>query len=540
MADLVLGDIDNEMNKYSRLIVTSFFLLLISLGIIVAPDYGVSWDEAVNRTNGMISLNHVLNKVGLKKHSKDEVLNKFDTPLATYADRDYGVAFELPLAAIERVLSLKDERQQYIFRHIATYLAFLIGVFAMYLLAKRRFSSWKWGLLAAVFMMLSPRFFAEGFYNSKDIVFMSFFALAMNTMLVFIEKPAISNGMIHALVTAIAIDIRVMGIVLVFITFVMVILEILRGQYTKNKVLGLLGAYILLTVLLTILLWPWLWSDPWGNFKIAIKNMSHYRWHEYNFYLGSYIPASRVPWHYAPVWIGITAPVLYLVLFIIGCLRIVERIIKKRKLYVENNGMQDLVFFGIFNGAILGIIILRSVLYDGWRQLYFLYPAFLLIAVVGLNFLWNINKNKKILNILIIFIISISSLQTLTWMIKNHPLQNVYFNEILGSKSYLLFEKDYWGLGNKQALEYILKLDKRDVIKVWPISDTPILNGLVTINKDESKRIQLAENIEEADYLINNYRYLKGPIIVEAISATHLFNQIKINNEIIISVYKIK
>ena len=46
-------------------------------------------------------------------------------------------------------------------------------------------------------------------------------------------------------------------------------------------------------------------------------------------------------------------------------------------------------------------------------------------------------------------------------MIRNHPFQNVYFNNFLSHDEQYLrknFEMDYWGTSYKQALEYVLKM----------------------------------------------------------------------------------
>ena len=44
------------------------------------------------------------------------------------------------------------------------------------------------------------------------------------------------------------------------------------------------------------------------------------------------------------------------------------------------------------------------------------------------------------------------------WMYSNHPFQNVYFNILAGKKFNERFEMDYWGISNKNALEYIAKI----------------------------------------------------------------------------------
>ena len=55
------------------------------------------------------------------------------------------------------------------------------------------FSDWRIGLLSALFLVLTPRFFAESFYNSKDIVFMAVFAVGMNTTISFVLHRALTR-----------------------------------------------------------------------------------------------------------------------------------------------------------------------------------------------------------------------------------------------------------------------------------------------------------------------------------------------------------
>ena len=47
-------------------------------------------------------------------------------------------------------------------------------------------------------------------------------------------------------------------------------------------------------------------------------------------------------------------------------------------------------------------------------------------------------------------------------LIKLHPYQSVYFNSLVEKKANNLFEIDYWGLGNVEAVKFILKNHKKD------------------------------------------------------------------------------
>ena len=47
------------------------------------------------------------------------------------------------------------------FRHLLTFLVALAGIYAVQKMADRRFSDWRIGLLAALFLILTPRLFAN-------------------------------------------------------------------------------------------------------------------------------------------------------------------------------------------------------------------------------------------------------------------------------------------------------------------------------------------------------------------------------------------
>ena len=91
---------------------------------------------------------------------------------------------------MEVALGLHDEREIYFLRHLLNFLVAWAGAIAVWLLALRRFGDWRPALLAAAFLVFSPRLFAESFYNSKDIVFMAAVAIGLNTAigLVYLER----------------------------------------------------------------------------------------------------------------------------------------------------------------------------------------------------------------------------------------------------------------------------------------------------------------------------------------------------------------
>ncbi|WDN90751.1 hypothetical protein BuS5_03722 [Desulfosarcina sp. BuS5] len=96
------------------LILGAYFVM----GMFVYADYGISWDEPVSRMNGLVNCKYVGQKVGSFLLTK-EVRNAPN--LKDWMDKDYGVAFEMPLVALEQVLSI-SEQEIYYFRHLLTFI----------------------------------------------------------------------------------------------------------------------------------------------------------------------------------------------------------------------------------------------------------------------------------------------------------------------------------------------------------------------------------------------------------------------------------
>lgn len=88
---------------------------------------------------------------------------------------------------------------------------------------------------------------------------------------------------------------------------------------------------------------------------------------------GEVVKSTNLPWHYVPVWIIITTPILYIVLFIIGSINNMNVIIKKK---LEKVNIYLLFTNIILFSTLLFCIIAKPTLYGGWRHLYWLYTIY--------------------------------------------------------------------------------------------------------------------------------------------------------------------
>jgi hypothetical protein len=534
-----LGTHPKDTKLVKHISVGLFFLLLLLLAISRYRDYGISWDETRQRLTGAVTLKYVAEAFHVPA-SKAPWMERLPS-LATYQDRDYGVAFEAPAFALEQLLGLKDFRDVYMFRHFLTFLVFFGGVYAVYRLALRRFSDWRIGLLSALFLVLTPRFFAESFYNSKDIVFMAIFAVAMNTTISFVLRPRVNTAFVHALGTAVAIDVRIMALFLMVVSVALLLIRLIRRELPFGRTSLVLALYVVGTCIFVVVMWPYLWSRPLGHLVQAFKNMAHFRWGGEIRYMGAFIQPTALPWHYTFTWIGITTPLFYLVLFVVGvfvtCRHIVTRGVK---LWQDDAELQDILFLVLFFGPIAAVVSFHSVLYNGWRQLYFIYPAFLLLATKGWVVAWSAALTWTRYKISLLVLTAISVVCTAMWMWKAHPLENVYFNVLAGKNVRARYEVDYWGLGDRKALEYILEHDNSPVITVWADSVTPLEKSLFMLKPEDRRRISIEENKGIPYYLLTNYYGVKEADNAKFGREYELFYELKVGDQVVLSVFRWK
>ena len=513
------------LNLNKNLFTFLFFLIFLLIGIFIFPDYGISIDEDNTRIVGFLSLEYIF-KIFLPEHLTkiNEILvgesdtysyEKFklgNSPIATS-----GIVFDLPMAFLELTFQIKDSRDYYLLRHFFNFLFFFSSVFFFFKIVNKRFNSWSFGILGAVFLILSPRIFANSFYNNKDMIFMSLFIISLYSAITFLENKNIKSAIIFSIISSLMINVRILGLILPILIFLIYLINILRDENIKKNVIIPLILFCILMPCFIILFWPYLWENPIEYFVHAFKSLGDHSLRIYNFYLGQYVFSTTPPWHYFLVWIFISTPLFYIILFVIGFTFITQRTIKrllkieKNNSYIDlwrgNREMQDLIFLSTFLIPVILAIDFETISYDGWRHLYFIYPSFLLVGLLGLNIIRIVFFKRKNNYLYILSLILV--MPTAFWMYKNHPFQNVYFNLFAGKNFNEKFEMDFMGTSNKNVLEYIIEKEDKKV-RIFNLSTTDLNLSKKILKKEIREKIDIVHEINNADYITNNYRDWKG------------------------------
>ncbi len=541
---------------YWQVCVVLFFVIFFVIGLSIFKDYGLSVDEPFQRTIGYywyinlleIFSNNYENITSIKEKYKLMYWSKFvqDGNLI-----QYGILFDTLCALIEENLNIQESHNAFYLKHFLTFFFFFISAIFFYKLIVQRFENNFFSLFISLFYVTSPRIFAESFYNCKDIVFMSFCVYALFFCLKCLENFNYKNILFFSIFAAFATNIRIMGILLFILFLIFLIFNCLEEKqfFKKNiyKFLILLFAY----PLTVYLFWPFLWDAPISNFIFTIKSFTNYNWQNEVFYLGNFFKGSNLPWHYIPVWIIATTPIFFSIIFLLGFVKTgillfsnFIKLSKENKLWNNLNEKKDFFMFLFFIIPIFSVIFFNSTLYGGWRHLYFIFPSFVYLIGVGVeNFLEKkiYIKFKRIFYLLIV-IFFINNIYNL---IKIHPYQNIYFNSLFEKKANKLFEIDYWGLGNKEALKFLLdkQIDSAE-IDLREASFSSLGYSKLILENTAKEKLSISGTTNESQtFIFTNYIFDINPKFEQKYSIGNNYNKIfilKRGNIIINEIFKKK
>jgi hypothetical protein len=465
------------------------FLIAFVIGITTCADYGISWDEPIQRSLGITTYNYVFHN---------------DNALLTDNDRGLGTGFELPLIFIEKALRLRDTRDIYLARHLATHIFFLFAAFCAYLLAYRLFKEKFIACLAFIMIAFCPRIYAHSYFNSKDIPFLSAFLIALLVSLVAFEKNKYSWYFILGIATGYATSIRSMGILLAICILLFLNVDLLTAFSRKEKIMPVINKIILFVIGFFAMLyfsWPVLWRSPVHNFIDEFRALSHIKYGGEVCLNGTIYPGNNLPWQYMLIWFPITVPELWLISGLIGILCLLYGVLNNPLKYIRNTKERNFVLHLLcFIAPVAAMTLLNGVNIDDWRHIYFIYPSFVILALFTINKL-AVRHTKIVVQLGCVAQVGLIAF----FMIKYHPFQQIYFNSFVFHKEEYLrdhYDMDYWGCSFKQGVEYILTKNPNGKIKIASRLDWPLKNNLMLLPDNDQKRIDVV-SVETANYFID-------------------------------------
>ena len=341
-------------------------------GVAVLDDYGVGIDEATQR--------------GIAVRNADYVMGDRDA-LPISHNRFYGLSFEMPLLMAERGLGLRDSRDIYLMRHLFTHLFYIVGGFFCGLLVYRMFGSRWVALLAMLLFLLHPRLYAHSFFNSKDLPFTVMFIIGLYLMHRAFRRDTIGAFALLGVVAGLAVNMRPFALLLPAAALAMRGLDWwFASNPLRRKGILLTGGVFAGAFLLAVYVsQPYYWENPLRFFD-SLPTLSQHPTVLRQLFQGRVITSDAVPPQYIPVWFGITAPPVALLLGCVGALAICWHGLRSPGLVLRSGELRFLfVALGCLAAPVVVAITLDANIYDEWRHFYFLWGPFCLLAAAGLR-----------------------------------------------------------------------------------------------------------------------------------------------------------
>ena len=524
--------IKNYSEKKYKIIVSLFFIIFFIIGVFSVDKYGFSTDEGEQRNLGIQAVDLIL---------------KNDKAIYKSINVYHGTTFTIIADIIERTFRISN---LFFFRHCLSFLLFFVSIIFFYFLCKKIFKSWKSGLLGSLFLFASPRIFVDSFYNPKDLPFLSFFIIAIFTLFMFLETRSVKYAFFHGLATGFAAGMRIIGILIPVITVLFFIIDFVLERRQKKtlqysdvlKKVQVLLIYLFVFAVVFCMIMPVLLADPITNLAAALNNMADYPHDSSSLFLGQRIASSDIPRSYLPVWMAVTTPVFYIILFLAGLCGFFAAVRKNLFIFYKENKYLIVALLWFFI-PVLGQIVLKTHIYNGWRQMYFVYPALLIFAVSGIKYIYDLLKKASLkfysISAVIAAILIILNLGFISFeMIRMYPYEYAYFNIFAGNDLGVVeqrFTVDYWGMSFKYGLEYILKNDGRE--KITYNTDSSGGNQLESLfSKSDRDRLDYAKDLADADYYITVYRFKAK----ESLDIKKKIYTLFINGGSLMSIYKLK
>jgi 4-amino-4-deoxy-L-arabinose transferase-like glycosyltransferase len=525
-----------------RWLVAAFFVAFLLAGLGIYKDFGIAWDEPEQQRYGRTVVDYMLTS---------------DRTLLTEWDKYHGPAFEILLDEVDRLTGPKTTQERFWQRHLLNFLLFYFSVWCFYLFCRGRFNDWRIALLGCVMLVTSPRIFGQAFYNSKDLPFLALMTVSFFTLQRFAEEKTLKWSILHGISSGLAVAIRILGLLVPAFT----VFYLIRDRLGLDKerwpsILVRASTYGTLFFGTMVLFWPILWDRPLYHLWHALKEMSRFPWSGTVVYLGKVVSAADLPWHYIPVWVLVTIPPVYLLLSLIGIVSAGSDLVRNFRSFLRTR-MLDLAVLGWVLIPCLAVVILHSVVYDGWRHLYFIYPGLVFLALLGWTGIWGLVKTKlrgrsrTLAHGILASAIAAQTLTVTLFMVRAHPYEALYFNSLIGGVAGARFkmEMDYFGLSYRRALEDLARYDKSAGITVF-VEQAPAVFDAAFLKPTDYSRFVFVRDLASAMYFLGAYRsrtteYGYGtPIHTEEVDGVPILSVYKLRDQAPasprLSIYKLR
>ena len=443
------------MHKVTKLLVTTFFALLLVIIYRTFQDYGITWDEEWHREYGKAIMNWYL--------------SGFKDATATHTFLYYGGFFDL-LAQVLASLSPWDYFET---RHL---LGSLFGFWTLFMSFKiaQHISGYLAGFFTVLFLSLHPVFYGHMFNNPVDIPFAALLLTTIYSLLsTYDNLPSLSakNLLKIGIPLGLMLGVRVGGL-MVILPYILVLWFLWfenqgnrdRNNDTKSKkktftdLLRDLAWILVIAWPVMLLWWPWAQLNPLVNPLKAIFTAA--QWDTSRnmpvFFEGNYFTPLTLPKSYMLRLILLTLPEFFFMTLFIGGTLSTFSIIRESANASKRAKIMFLIFAFIFPLLTASLLTQR---FDGYRHFLFTVPLLAILSGLSFQALFEsgVARWVKIFSgIAVVF----SLVLTFSDMVGLHPYETVYFNRIQAGgldEAAKKYETDYWGNSYREGLQWVIE-----------------------------------------------------------------------------------
>lgn len=345
-------------------------------------------------------------------------------------------------------------------RHLCNAFMGVLGVCGAYRLGCLLGSGWA-GVLAAIFLILTPRYYGHAFNNHKDFPFAVLYLWSLCWQVKVLKALPHAPWrwvVITGIVTGLAMGIRVGGVLLVCYMGLFWLLRYMQIWWPDRQpvrhfviqYIGQMGMGFGVAYGVMLLFWPWAQTGPFTHPFKALTAFSQFYNVNMNYFEGQYVPSNEVPWYYASKWMLLTLPEFVLLGLLLGAGIVIWR---RRKMGMAL--VLELVYFAALFPLIYAAVTDLS-LYNGIRHVLFVLPPLVVLSAVSIvDLTCRLTGWRQLL--FGGFIAGLMGL-TLIEMMVLHPYQAMYFNRIVAGgieHASQQYDTDYWHNAYKEGFRWL-------------------------------------------------------------------------------------
>ena len=461
------------MSDRSRALPLALCGAFLLLGLFTLDAYGVTWDEPLHRIWGERIWTYVVTgDASVVEHLPGNGM--YYGPI--FYILGYGVS-----EFAHHVLGMSFTAAN----HLLTLVTATLGLFCTYLLAEA-LSTRRAALAALLLLALLPPFLAHAHYNPKDIPLLTLTVASLLYATHTYRTRRVLHASLSGAFLGIALSMKPTAVVLLPIIGGAVVADLLArrswGTPELRSIAATVGITAAAAVVSFVLAWPTLWRDPY----LLVETIRYFGignfWMGDVLYFGVLVPASELPWHYMPVMMLMSVPLVTIGLATGGSAVVIRRMLRQARRPGEVSGRHA------FAGVLLLLWVLLPLLmfmkpglprYDGIRQLFFMIPAIMMLAGIGWDALWTRleDRPQKGRGGRARMAHHAVALAAITWLIAEnvrfYPYGGAYVSDAaraaLGPHVERSFEVEYWGASYQEGTRWLQSQARRDTVVCVPV-----------------------------------------------------------------------